>query len=58
MIAVVLQDKQSDLLIVDILDSETESIIQTVDIEDSKVDFESIIDVLFTENTLLVSTSL
>ena len=55
MIAVVLQDKQSDLLIVDILDSETGSIIQTVDIEDSKVDFESIIDVLFTENTLLVS---
>lgn len=55
MIAVVLQDKQSDLLIVDILDSETGSIIQTVDIEDSKVDFESTIDVLFTENTLLVS---
>lgn len=55
MIAIVLQDLDTDLLMVDILDSQTGVIIQTIDIEDAKIDFESPIDVLFTENTLLVS---
>lgn len=55
MVAIVLQDLDTELLTVDILDSQTGAIIQTIDIEDAKIDFESPIDVLFTENTLLIS---
>lgn len=55
MVAIVLQNLDTELLTVDILDSQTGAIIQTIDIEDAKIDFESPIDVLFTENTLLIS---